>query len=266
MKKQSWIILIILTAMLSCPQISDAALAAGEVLAVKKSVYLLRDGTKTNAEPENELYMHDAVATAKQSRAKLFFHDDSILNLGELSRVEVKEYIQSERQIRSKSIYQLIDGSLKVVVGNSDLEIHTPTAVAAARGTKFILKTEKIGQAPKGTAQEWMTCLLVVDGEVEFQNINEKVQGMVTVKKDEMSCISTLNPPDGTYPADQKKKDEFNEATEVLGEFPETAVIGMMGEPAEHHILEEMGSIEMPPIDQQPIDGLTPVRFIIILP
>jgi hypothetical protein len=118
---------------------SYASDPAGKVLAVKKEVIRIRDNNTENAKPLMELQMKDAVETKANSRTKLFFSDDSILNVSELSRVEVEEYIYSNESDRSKSIYNLIDGSLKVVVGRSDLEVHTSTAVAAARGTKFIM-------------------------------------------------------------------------------------------------------------------------------
>ena len=75
-----------------------------------------------------------------------FFNDDSILNLSELSRVEVEEYMYNAEKNRTKSIYKLVEGSLRVVVGRSDLEVHTSTAVAASRGTKFVIWTENINE------------------------------------------------------------------------------------------------------------------------
>jgi hypothetical protein len=118
---------------------------AGRVLAVKKDVYVIRDAVRDNAEPKMQLLTKDAVETDEKSRTKLFFSDDSILNIGELSRVEVEEYLFSSEANRSKSVYKLTNGYLKVVVGRSDLEIHTPTVLVAARGTKIIVSVEGSG-------------------------------------------------------------------------------------------------------------------------
>lgn len=122
----------------------SSAQEAGEVLAVKKDVYVTGETGQDRAEPQMPLMMKDTVETGEESRTKLYFSDDSILNLGELSKVEIEEYMYSPEKKRSKSIYRLVDGSMRVVVGNSDLEVHTDTAVAAARGTKFIIWTETI--------------------------------------------------------------------------------------------------------------------------
>jgi hypothetical protein len=121
---------------------------AGRVLAVKKDVYVIRDAVRDNATPKMQLLTKDAVETDRKSRTKLFFSDDSILNIGELSRVEVEEYLYSSEEKRSKSVYKLTSGYLKVVVGRSDLEIHTPTVLVAARGTKIILSVEGTASLP----------------------------------------------------------------------------------------------------------------------
>ena len=75
----------------------------------------------------------------KASRTKMRFIDDSILTLGENSRVSIKEYIYSKDK-GGKSIFNLLDGKMRSVVGKTRFEIHTPTAVAAARGTIILLQ------------------------------------------------------------------------------------------------------------------------------
>jgi hypothetical protein len=186
MRKNIFVIFFCLFVLIIFSVVSYAANEAGQVLTVKKKVYMVRDNQKQDAEPRMALFQKDAVETDRKSRTKLFFNDDSILNLGELSRVEIQEYLHSDQKKRSKSIYRLIDGSLKVVVGRSDLEIHTPTAVAAARGTKFIIWAER-----------GRSCAMVSEGEVVMSSNNKDITDTVSVR----SC------------ADQSKRDE-----EVFGQ------------------------------------------------
>ncbi len=148
---------------------------AGRVLAVKKNVYVIRNDNRGDAAAKMPILMNDAVETDEKSRTKLFFTDDSILSLGEMSRVEVEEYLYNSEENKSKSIYKLMDGYLKVVVGRSDLEIHTPTAVAAARGTKFIVVTGGEGKAA-------YTDVIVLSGRVDtWSSIKGIGAGMVSV-------------------------------------------------------------------------------------
>ena len=100
----------------------------GKVLKVNQEVYIVRNNQKISAKPLMPIFLEDEVETGRNSRAKLQFKDDSILNLGEKSRVVIKEY-RSGLGNGSKSIYRIIDGYLKVIVGKSDLKVHSPTAV-----------------------------------------------------------------------------------------------------------------------------------------
>jgi hypothetical protein len=203
MKKQELTIIFTALALIFIyASASYSAEKAGEVLAVKNNAYLVRENVRDNAKPQMELFMKDAVETEKRSRTKLFFKDDSVLNLGELSRVEVQEYMYNADTKRSKSIYKLIDGSLRVVVGRSDLEVHTSTAVAASRGTKFIIWSEYEEEAADnikpeqnnmlasrnvtkgiylaagsdksaGRKRSSSTCIKVIEGKVDLRNIED---------------------------------------------------------------------------------------------
>ncbi len=197
---------------------SYSAEKAGEVLAVKNNAYLVRENVRDDAKPQMELFMKDAVETDKKSRMKLFFKDDSILNLGELSRVEVQEYMYNAASKRSKSIYKLIDGSLRVVVGRSDLEVHTSTAVAAARGTKFIIWNEQeemiadnikpeqnnmlasrnvlkgiylvaASEKSAGKKKSSSTCIKVIEGKVDLKSTDPTKKKKLTVNEGNTACV-----------------------------------------------------------------------------
>jgi hypothetical protein len=198
MKKRSLIISLFVVLILSAAFTvsSRAANTAGHVLAVKKDVYILRDNNRDIAKPQMELLTKDAVETASRSRTKLFFTDDSVLNLGELSRLEVAEYLYSPEKQRSKSIYRLIDGSVRVVVGRSDLEVHTTSAVAAARGTKFVVwnLTDRPEEQGKKLKKSRKTCVMTLEGKVEFRLKKEAItentkKSKVIVKAGEISCL-----------------------------------------------------------------------------
>jgi len=195
---------------------------AGRVLAVKKNVFRVRDNSRENAEPKMQLLMKDSVETDKKSRTKLFFTDDSILNVGELSKVEIEEYIYSPEKNKSKSIYKLTEGYLKVVVGRSDLEIHTPTAVASARGTKFIVAVDmKCSTEPSSSKKgmcEKFTRIIVLEGKVKTWNIMQGVSGSVMVNSGQMSKVSSQKPPEAAKPMELNITEQFTENTVVLSD------------------------------------------------
>ncbi|MHB8836638.1 MAG: FecR domain-containing protein, partial [Candidatus Methylomirabilia bacterium] len=140
--------------------------------------------------------------------AKLFFSDDSVLNLGEKCRVRVQEYLLSPEKNRSKSIYQLIDGTLKVVVGRSDLQIHTQTAVAAARGTVFFLW---------GEPADHSSCLMVLEGTVLWRNRDEKIPGELAIEAGQTSCVPPTGAPARGKASDEQLLRKLTSDTYVLG-------------------------------------------------
>ncbi|WP_447600738.1 FecR domain-containing protein [Nitrospira sp. Nam80] len=96
----------------------------------------------------DEILFKDVIETHDESRTKAFFEDDSVLTVGENSRVEITEHIYNPDQNQRRMVVNLIQGKLRALVSKvfkgagSKFEIHTPTAVAAARGTYFVVWTE----------------------------------------------------------------------------------------------------------------------------
>jgi len=95
----------------------------------------------------DQVLFKDVIQTHNESRTKAFFQDDSILTVGENSRVEIDEYIYDPNQNVRRAIVKLVQGQVRALVSKvfkangSKFEIHTPSAVAAARGTYFTVWT-----------------------------------------------------------------------------------------------------------------------------
>ena len=93
----------------------------------------------------DEVLFRDVIETQNESRTKAFFEDDSILTVGENSKVEITEYLYNPDQNMRRTVVKLLHGQLRALVSKvftasgSKFEIHTPTAVAAARGTYFVV-------------------------------------------------------------------------------------------------------------------------------
>jgi len=85
----------------------------------------------------------DVIQTHHESRTRAFFQDDSMLTVGENSRVEINEYVYDPDQNIRRAIVKLMEGQVRALVSKvfkangSRFEVHTPSAVAAARGTYF---------------------------------------------------------------------------------------------------------------------------------
>src|SRR5256714_4099434 len=97
---------------------------------------------------DDEVLFKDLIQTRTESRTKAFFDDDSILTVGEKSRVEITEHIYDPDRNLRRMVVKLVQGRVRALVAKvfngpgSAFEIHTPTAVAAARGTYFVVWVE----------------------------------------------------------------------------------------------------------------------------
>jgi len=96
----------------------------------------------------DEVLFKDVIQTQDESRARALFQDDSMLTVGENSRVEIDEYIYSPEKNVRRAIVKLMQGQVRALVSKvfkangSKFEVHTPSAVAAARGTYFTVWIE----------------------------------------------------------------------------------------------------------------------------
>lgn len=96
----------------------------------------------------DEVLFKDVIQTQSESRTKALFQDDSMLTVGENSRVEIDEYIYNPEKNIRQAVVKLMQGQVRALVSKvfkangSRFEIHTPSAVAAARGTYFTVWVE----------------------------------------------------------------------------------------------------------------------------
>jgi phage-related protein len=97
---------------------------------------------------QDEVLFKDVIQTEHDSRTRALFQDDSMLTVGESSRVEIDEYIYNPEKNVRLAIVKLMQGQVRALVSKvfkangSKFEIHTPSAVAAARGTYFTVWVE----------------------------------------------------------------------------------------------------------------------------
>jgi hypothetical protein len=182
----------------------------GIVVALKGKAEIQREKRKIEAAVKGSILLKDTVETKAASRAKMLFRDDSILTLGENSRVEIKDYLYAEGRKKGKTVFNLMDGKLRSLVGNNEFEVHTPTVVVAARGTYFITWTEiQEGVPVSGVA--------VIEGVVEMWSMNPAIKGVVKLERGMMSKGAMNKAPTPAMPAPPTVMKELIDATELQG-------------------------------------------------
>ncbi len=90
-----------------------------------------------------------AIEAAAASRANVLFADDTLLTLGQDSRLEIREQAYQPGGKVRRFVALLKKGAIRLLVGKSfetdesTFEVHTSTAVVSARGTYFAVWTEE---------------------------------------------------------------------------------------------------------------------------
>jgi hypothetical protein len=129
--------------------------AVGQFTVVKGEVTVAHHAAaptvRQPVQPQVPVLFNDSVQTESNSRTKALFVDDTLLTVGENTRITIDEYVFNPHEDQRSVIVKMLQGHIRALVGKhfagagSRFEIHTPTAVAAARGTYFIVWIENDG-------------------------------------------------------------------------------------------------------------------------
>jgi hypothetical protein len=163
--------------------VSDAWAApdVGSMVSLRGDAIIERDGNDLKAVKKDNIMLQDVISTMTKSRAKILFLDDSILTLGSKSRASIEKFIYS-KEGGGASIFNLIEGSMRSIVGKTAYEVHTSTSVAAARGTAIDFKTG----VHNGKPYTSITCLR---GSVEVRSTDPLFKDMVLLSGGEMITV-----------------------------------------------------------------------------
>ncbi len=94
-----------------------------------------------------DIYPEDTIKTGLNASTKILFDDSTMLSITENTEITITEHIYDPKVSKWISILRMARGRIKAVVadiydaGGSRFEIHTPTAIAAARGTEYVVWT-----------------------------------------------------------------------------------------------------------------------------
>jgi hypothetical protein len=254
----------------------------GSVTAVRNEVRVVHSGNTAalgvnNRDPVQFLDDYETMAGA---RLKLLFDDDSLLTLGEKTKLQINENIYDPAQNKRSAVMSILSGRIRVLVGKiftgagSKFEIHTPTAVAASRGTYYIVWLfDQSGKPATG--------VLTLDGAVDVSNIDPAVEGTVSLGPNQFTTVSEGSPPAEPAPVNQPLLNDLVSETELpdqsmeiipadllrpepsLISGPEPALSVGFNPPSAP---EEAGLPSTPPILQQPASETTKVSVQIEVP
>ena len=267
----------------------------GSVTGVKRAASVTHEGQDEIVlvrVGDSVLFM-DTYETKARARAKLLFDDDSLLTLGQKTRLQITENVYNPAKNQRSTTMKVFSGRVRVLVGKifsgtgSKFEIHTPTAVAAARGTYFIVWM-------MGSASNPTTGILTLEGLVEVRSPDPAISELVRLGPNEFTTVAKGGAPVKAAAIRSGLLAELLASTDVRDErneiIPETLALpmtedlsspttdlvspGIAAQPAsDEQIASEEGTItyedsfisgdgslssSLPPIDQQPVTSVPP--------
>ena len=264
MKHMNLTVIVLLLSLLFIGS-AETALAkddVGTIVAIRGKAVIERGDKSYEAEVKDDLFMNDIVSTKEASRAKMLFIDDSVLTIGEKSQVVIKEVIYSKHKM-GRSVFSLVEGKMRSIVGKTQFEVHTPTAVAAARGTVILIET---GVTEDGRN---FTNIICTEGVVLACPVSPRMGECVTVTAGMMlMCIEGEPFPTSLSQAPMQDIDNMLNATdsdayEVSIPGPVKIFVGPEGQVEPDGMLTP----QSPPVDlQPPTTGTTPADINVIFP
>jgi ferric-dicitrate binding protein FerR (iron transport regulator) len=149
----------------------------GTVTVVTGGVAVVHNGISNQAAVGTAVFDGDEVDTAAASSATVTLADKSTLEIGELSKVKLDIPHRNAATTTADKI-TLLAGVLRSYVvhaasaGAPTYEVHTPNAVAAARGTKYDVSYQEGVDRKQFEGCHRFTDVAVYDGVVDVANVS----------------------------------------------------------------------------------------------
>jgi hypothetical protein len=195
MKRWSWLWLLLVLVVVQLLSAGFAAEAqqgesVGAVTMLQGKATVRHDGSST-PQPlrvQSPVYRKDVIRTEAASKLQITFVDDTVVNLGDTSTLEITRFVYSAQQQPQSSLITIPTGVFRAIVKKllpqSTFEVTTPTAIAAVRGTDFM-----------GEVTPELTSFVVLEGFVALFSVRTIFRGLVTLTDGLGSSISRDKEP-----------------------------------------------------------------------
>lgn len=156
---------------------SDRAWAqsAGSITAINGAVTITRAGRSFPAVYGAPIDVGDTIATSRNGRATITLSDGSQLELTESSTLVLTENVLNASGARNRTSVTLLSGLVRSLVRFTagtppNFEVHTPNAVASARGTTYDTGYQNNVNRPGNVKCKEFSDVTVYQGTVEVTN------------------------------------------------------------------------------------------------
>lgn len=163
----------------------------GDIVFLKGTARIERGKQSINAALKTPVLQGDTITTQDESMVKVLCTDDSVLTINPQTKFSISEYLYYTEKQRSQSVFKLLFGKVRAVVGRAVMKVFTDTAVAGVRGTVFDIWVDSATHT---------TYVAVIEGKVELRNANPAIKGVLVITGGNMSSVSSGQPPTPLVP------------------------------------------------------------------
>lgn len=123
--------------------------AIGRIQKLKGAASVVRGSNTLQAAVGVPLFNGDTVRTAKGASASIVMADDSVLSLGGSSELILKNFEFNPKEGKFSLVTRMAKGTFSYLSGlisklsPSSIQLETPDATIAVRGTKLLIKVEE---------------------------------------------------------------------------------------------------------------------------
>lgn len=154
---------------------------------------------------KDDVYEKDTIKTSEDSQAGIFFVDETTVSIGPETTIRIEKLMCSPAKNYREGNVELIMGKARFDVGrlfskDSTFEVHTPTAVAGVKSTRFILWVPSLE----------LTHLAVLKGIVAARNSSPLVKGEILLRRNFMTNIGSNLSPEGPRSMGRGDMENFN--------------------------------------------------------
>lgn len=170
--------------------LAQAPERVGTIVALEGTAYVLHVGHTASAyvSVQSPVYPGDIIQTGTASKIRLALLDGTVLTLGEQGTLRLTEFVYAPARPTRTTVLTIARGIFRVVAETlfpgARVEVTTPTAIAAIRGTDWM-----------GEVKAESTAIVALQGRVAISHVRPEIRGTVILTPGMGTTVTTDQPP-----------------------------------------------------------------------
>ena len=168
--------ILIILVFLTVPNLSNAN--TDFIGVIGAAVGEIKNQDNESLQNGSKIFFGDTIVSKQNANAQILFIDQTVLTLGEDTEMTIDEFIYDPKSNEGSFVSSVKSGTVKFITGQiskknpENLEVKVPSGTLGARGTEFVVLTEKnnestvvlLGPGPENTLGMIPGNLILSDG------------------------------------------------------------------------------------------------------